>query len=87
MSRVLLGRVQDIFDYGAEQDGDADAYRPVPTLQGAIAIRGAGFRFPRSPSAAILSDITIDIEPGTTVGLVGRSGLRQVDARQMPGRT
>ena len=74
MSRVLLGRVQDIFDYGAEQDGDAEAYLPVPSVQGAIAIRGAGFRFPGSPSAAILSDITINIEPGTTVGLVGRSG-------------
>ena len=74
MSRVLLGRVQDIFDYGAEQDGDADAYRPVPTLQGHIAIRGAGFHFPQSPSAAILAEITIHIEPGTTVGLVGRSG-------------
>jgi ATP-binding cassette subfamily B protein len=71
---VLLGRVQDIFDYGAEQDGDADAYRPVPTLQGRIAIRGAGFRFPQSPSAAILAEVTMDIEPGTKVALVGRSG-------------
>ena len=74
MSRVLLGRVQDIFDYGAEQDGDPTAYRPVPSLEGRITIRGAGFRFPHSPSASILSDITLNIEPGTTVALVGRSG-------------
>ena len=74
MSRVLLGRVQDIFDYGAEQDGDPAAYRPVPTLQGRITIRSAAFHFPQSPSAPILSDITINIEPGTTVAVVGRSG-------------
>jgi ATP-binding cassette subfamily B protein len=74
MSRVLLGRVQDIFDYGAEQEGEPDAYRPVQTLEGRISIRGAGFHFPQSPSAPILSEIALEIEPGTTVALVGRSG-------------
>jgi len=74
MSRVLLGRVQDIFDYGAEQEGDPETYRPVPTLAGQITIRAARFHFPHAPSAPILSDITVDIEAGTTVALVGRSG-------------
>ncbi len=74
MSRVLLGRVQDIFDYGAEQEGDPETYRPVPTLAGRITIRGARLHFPQAPSAPILSDITVDIEAGTTVALVGRSG-------------
>ena len=74
MSRVLLGRVQDIFDYSAEQDADEGTYLPVRSLQGAITIRGASFRFPQSPSAAVLSDITLDIAPGTVVAIVGRSG-------------
>jgi ATP-binding cassette subfamily B protein len=74
ISRVLLGRVQDIFDYGAEQDADDSAYRPVRTLEGHITIRAAGFHFPQSPSAPILSDITVDIAPGTKVAIVGRSG-------------
>jgi ABC-type bacteriocin/lantibiotic exporter with double-glycine peptidase domain/CRP-like cAMP-binding protein len=74
MSRVLLGRVQDIFDYRAEQDADEGSYLPVRSLQGAIAIRGASFHFPNSPSAAVLSEITINIEPGTVVAIVGRSG-------------
>jgi ABC-type bacteriocin/lantibiotic exporter with double-glycine peptidase domain/CRP-like cAMP-binding protein len=74
MSRVLLGRVQDIFDYGAEQEGDLQAYRPVRTLGGRITIRAAGFHFPQAPSAPILSDINVDIAAGTTVALVGRSG-------------
>jgi ATP-binding cassette subfamily B protein len=74
MSRVLLGRLQDIFDYGAEQEGDLQAYRPVRTLEGRITIRAARFHFPHAPSAPILSDITVDIAAGTTVALVGRSG-------------
>jgi ATP-binding cassette subfamily B protein len=46
----------------------------VPTLAGRITIRGARFHFPHAPSAPILSDITVEIEAGTTVALVGRSG-------------
>ncbi len=33
-SKVLLGRVQDIFDYGDEQPGAPDSYRSVPTSRG-----------------------------------------------------
>jgi len=74
MSKVLLGRLQDIFDYGEEQPGPEDAYRPVPTLEGRVAIRQAGFNYPQSPSSKILDSISIEIPPGTTVGVVGRSG-------------
>ncbi len=72
-SKVLLGRVQDIFDYGEEQPA-ADEYRPVTTLEGRIAIRAAGFHHPQAPSAKILEGISIEIPAGTTVGIVGRSG-------------
>jgi ABC-type bacteriocin/lantibiotic exporter with double-glycine peptidase domain/CRP-like cAMP-binding protein len=73
-SKVLLGRVQDIFDYGEEQPGEPGAYRAVPTLAGRITLRAAGFHYPSSPSAKILEEISIDIPAGTTVAVVGRSG-------------
>jgi ATP-binding cassette subfamily B protein len=73
-SKVLLGRVQDIFDYGEEQPGGADAYRPVPTLEGRISVRSAQFHYPQSPSAKILDGISVEIPAGTTVAIVGRSG-------------
>jgi ABC-type bacteriocin/lantibiotic exporter with double-glycine peptidase domain len=73
-SKVLLGRVQDIFDYGDEQSGAPDSYRPVPTLEGRIALRGASFHHPTAPSVKILDGISIEIPPGTTVAIVGRSG-------------
>ncbi|HEY6526232.1 MAG TPA: peptidase domain-containing ABC transporter [Solirubrobacteraceae bacterium] len=72
--KVLLGRVQDIFDYGEEQPGAPSAYRPVPTLEGRIALRGAGFHYPNAPSAKILEGISIEVPAGTTVAIVGRSG-------------
>ena len=73
-SKVLLGRVQDIFDYGAEQPDAPDSYRPVPTLGGRVALRGAGFHYPSAPSAKILDGVSIEIAAGTTVAIVGRSG-------------
>jgi ATP-binding cassette subfamily B protein len=74
MSKVLLGRVQDIFDYGDEQPGDPARYRQVSTLEGRITIRHAGFHYANAPSAKILSDVSVEIVPGTTVAIVGRSG-------------
>jgi len=73
-SKVLLGRVQDIFDYGEEQPAGAVAYRRVPTLEGRVTLRGVGFHFPHAPTAKILDRVSVDIPAGTTVGIVGRSG-------------
>jgi ABC-type bacteriocin/lantibiotic exporter with double-glycine peptidase domain/CRP-like cAMP-binding protein len=74
MSKVLLGRVQDIFDYGEEQPGGPGSYRPVPTLAGRVSLRAVGFHYPQAPSAKILDGISIEIPPGTTVAIIGRSG-------------
>jgi ABC-type bacteriocin/lantibiotic exporter with double-glycine peptidase domain/CRP-like cAMP-binding protein len=74
LSRVMLGRLQDIFDFTPEQEQGPDAFRSVPTLEGRITLRGAGFHYPSAPNAKVLEQITLDVTPGTTVALVGRSG-------------
>lgn len=74
MSKVLLGRVQDVFDYGEEQPGQLSSYRPVPTLEGRVSLRGVGFQYAQAPTTKILDGISLEIAPGTTVGVVGRSG-------------
>jgi ATP-binding cassette subfamily B protein len=74
MSAVLLGRLQDIFDQAPEQGDDHSQLRPVKTLEGRVTLRHVGFHYPTAPTAPILSDISIDVQPGTTVALVGRSG-------------
>ena len=72
-SSVLLNRLNDIVTEEPEQGRDRDKLTAVPSLEGRIRIENLGFRFtPISPP--ILEGITLDVEPGTMVAIVGRSG-------------
>jgi ATP-binding cassette subfamily B protein len=70
---VLLQRLQDVLEATPEQSGGERPLRSVPTLAGRISLQGLGFAYPGSPRP-VLSDISLELEPGTTLGLVGRSG-------------
>jgi HlyB family type I secretion system ABC transporter len=72
-SSVLLNRLNDIVTEEPEQGRDRDKLTAVPSLEGRIRIENLGFRYtPISPP--ILEEITLDVEPGTMVAIVGRSG-------------
>jgi ATP-binding cassette subfamily B protein len=69
--QVLLNRLNDIIEQEPEQGGRELA--AVPTLEGRVELRDMTFRYsPISPP--ILDGITLDVEPGSTVAIVGRSG-------------
>jgi ABC-type bacteriocin/lantibiotic exporter with double-glycine peptidase domain len=74
MASVLLGRLQDVFEHEPEQGGAEATLRPVEALHGRVSLRRVGFRYPNAPDSPILTDISLDIPPGTTVAIVGRSG-------------
>ncbi len=74
LASVMLGRLDDIFEQEPEQGHDRSALVPVPTLEGRIELRDVGFRYGGPESPQILSRINLDIEPGRTIALVGRSG-------------
>ena len=52
---------------------DAEGARPLPKDAASVEIRGLTFTYPGAARPA-LSDITLDIRPGMTVGIVGRTG-------------
>jgi ABC-type bacteriocin/lantibiotic exporter with double-glycine peptidase domain/CRP-like cAMP-binding protein len=74
ISGVLLDRLNDILEQDPEQGEDHSQLRPVPTLEGRIALHGVGFAFPGPMPTPILEEITLSVEPGTSVAIVGRSG-------------
>jgi ATP-binding cassette subfamily B protein len=66
-----IERIDDVLSAPLEQDEDAVAQ--PPRLTGAIGMRGVSFRY-GTQGALVVKDVTLDIEPGTSVAIVGRSG-------------
>ncbi|MFY0525585.1 peptidase domain-containing ABC transporter [Archangium gephyra] len=66
-----LERLVDVFDAPPEQD--VSKVRPAPKLTGRLELRHVSFRYNRH-SPWVLRDISLTIEPGQKVALVGRTG-------------
>ncbi len=71
---VLLQRLQDVLEAEPEQVQGATPLRDVRRLSGRIALRQVALSYPDAPDRRILDDVTLVLEPGSTLGLVGRSG-------------
>ena len=71
---VLLQRLQDVLQAEPEQSTEASARRPVPRLSGRITLRRVGLTYSEAPDRPALDDVSLVLEPGSTLGLVGRSG-------------
>jgi ATP-binding cassette subfamily B protein len=67
-----LGRIQAILDTTSEVVDGSEVEEKVPT-HGSIEGRGVTFTYPGSTAPA-LEDISLNIEPGQLVGIVGRTG-------------
>ena len=73
VSAVLLNRIADVLDHEPEQGSDQSELLPVPTLEGRVQLQDVGYHPPEA-SEPILTGISLDVAPGTTVAIVGRSG-------------
>jgi ABC-type bacteriocin/lantibiotic exporter with double-glycine peptidase domain len=66
-----LERLDDVLD--AEPEQDRSSVAAAPPLSGRIELRGVGFRY--DPAAPwVLRDLSLTIEPGQKVALVGATG-------------
>jgi ATP-binding cassette subfamily B protein len=74
LARVLLGRLDDVLEHEPEQGRDHSHLRPVTTLSGRVELTDVGFRYGGPESPPILEGITLAVEPGESVAIVGRSG-------------
>ena len=69
-----LDRVLDVLEIDEELPvSDETISLNRSSVQGAISIRDVSFAYPDS-KPTVLSDVTLDVSPGETVALVGRSG-------------
>jgi ABC-type multidrug transport system fused ATPase/permease subunit len=66
--------LSDVVDHDPEQGESKAHLRTVTTVEGAVRLRGVGFRYGGPESPAILEGLDLDVRPGLTVAIVGRSG-------------
>ncbi|MEK7684745.1 MAG: peptidase domain-containing ABC transporter [Verrucomicrobiota bacterium] len=71
---VLLNRLNDVFEQEPEQGRDRSRLRPIRSLEGHLELRQVGFRYGGPEAPHILQGIDLEIAPGRTVAIVGRSG-------------
>jgi ABC-type multidrug transport system fused ATPase/permease subunit len=70
---VLLRRLQDVLEQEAEQ-ADSSGRLPVRSLGGRLALERVSLFYGDAPNRPVLDDVSFELEPGMSLGLVGRSG-------------
>ncbi|KNE63213.1 hypothetical protein AMAG_08361 [Allomyces macrogynus ATCC 38327] len=68
------GAAARLFDVIDSEPTILDGTKTLPDLTGRIAFENVDFAYPSRPSVKVLENFSLEIEPGTTVALVGSSG-------------
>jgi ATP-binding cassette subfamily B protein len=71
---VAFERLNDVFDSKAEEGLAAHALVKMPRIRGHIRFDNVTFRYPTRPDTNALQNVSLEILPGQTVAIVGRSG-------------
>ena len=71
---VAFERLNDVFDAKPEEDTAKLGLIRMPSIRGHIKFDNVTFRYPTRADKNALQNINLEISPGQTVALVGRSG-------------
>ncbi|NOT62659.1 MAG: peptidase domain-containing ABC transporter, partial [Acidobacteria bacterium] len=71
---VALERLNDVFDAKPEENPAQQSLIQLPQVRGHLKFEGVTFRYPTRPDRNALQNIDLEIYPGQTVALIGRSG-------------
>jgi ABC-type bacteriocin/lantibiotic exporter with double-glycine peptidase domain/CRP-like cAMP-binding protein len=73
IATVLLRRLQDVLEQDAEQS-DSATRLPVKSLGGRLGLERVSLCYGDAPNRPVLDGVSFELEPGMSLGLVGRSG-------------
>jgi ATP-binding cassette, subfamily B, bacterial HlyB/CyaB len=71
---IGLERLNEVFDAKAEEDPTKQSLIKMPRIRGHIKFDNMTFRYPTRADKNALQNINLEILPGQTIALVGRSG-------------
>jgi subfamily B ATP-binding cassette protein HlyB/CyaB len=73
-AKIAVERLNDVFETEPEEDMGKKMPMRLPRLRGHIQFENVTFRYPSRANKNALQNVNLDIPPGQTVALVGRSG-------------
>src|SRR5207244_12582128 len=71
---VGMERLNEVFESTPEEDPTRPGLMPMPPIRGHLRFENVTFRYPTRPDRNALENINLEIYPGQTVALIGRSG-------------
>jgi ATP-binding cassette, subfamily B, bacterial HlyB/CyaB len=71
---IAFERLNDVFDAKPEEEAQGGSLIKMPRVRGLIKFDNVTFRYPTRADKNALQNISLEILPGQTVALVGRSG-------------
>lgn len=71
---IAFERLNDVFEAKPEEEPGLKAGMRLPPVRGRIKFESVTFRYPTRPDKNALQNVNLEILPGQTVALVGRSG-------------
>lgn len=71
---IAFERLNDVFDAKPEEEAQGGSLIKMPRVRGHIKFDNVTFRYPTRADKNALQNISLEILPGQTVALVGRSG-------------
>jgi ATP-binding cassette subfamily B protein len=67
-------RIIEVLDEEPDMNDDAAAQKELTVKEGRIEFRHVSFRYYKNSEDKVLDDISLTIQPGTTVGIIGSTG-------------
>jgi ATP-binding cassette, subfamily B, bacterial HlyB/CyaB len=71
---VAIERLNDVFDTRPEEESGGQGLMRLPPARGHVRFENVTFRYPTRTDRNALQNVNLEIYPGQTVALVGRSG-------------
>ena len=71
---IAFERLNDVFDAKPEEDSTKQTLIKMPRIRGHIKFENVTFRYPTRADKNALQNVNLEILPGQTIALVGRSG-------------
>ncbi|MBN8504518.1 MAG: type I secretion system permease/ATPase [Burkholderiales bacterium] len=68
---IAMARLGDILNTRSELPNQSSS--PLPRVQGRVTLENVSFRY-RPDAAPVLHGVSLDVQPGEVIGIVGRSG-------------